>query len=355
EIIVPVKAAGIVDGRRPQDFDKLEHHKMWLGVQMLYDDTFVQSSVKLSESTNQYLLALLQAAELRFANIMDPVIELVLTKTTRVDDKFLFLDRSGEVNYYQSLQFLKDGAPGYGIHFGDADLVLFVTGRSVEPALLRPDGSWIGTPKIGGVCTGDKFGLVYDDGNSFSSATDLAQQISFLLGAERPAKHDGSLLSQAGGGSRYYGLSEEGKRAILEHYKKYHKLSSCCWKDRPRPIQPKYPADFMLDRNVDICEASYGTSYKEYPVQTEGRRVSAQCRIACRNDGGDRIRVREAFVPDGAKCGSEGQICVYGWCINRIGDYLSPPGLAIPAIAGGTPFDWDKLKLEIESENEDET
>ncbi|XP_029845011.3 uncharacterized protein LOC115328071, partial [Ixodes scapularis] len=354
EIIVPVKAASVVDGRKPKDFDKLEHHKMLLGVQMLYDNTFVQSSVKLSESINQYLLALLQAAELRFANMMDPVIELVLTQTTRVNDEFLVLDRSGEVDYYRSLQILKDGAPGYGIHFGDADIVLFVTGRIVEPAFLRADGSWIGMPKIGGVCTNGKFGLVYDNGNSFNGATDLAQQISLLLGAARPAEHDGSLLSQPGGGSRYYGLSEEGKTAILNHYKTHHKLSSCCWKDRPRPIKPKYPADFILDRRVDICNASYGPSYRECPAQMEGQRVSAQCRIACCKDDG-RIRVREAFVPDGAKCGSEGQICIYGWCIDRIGDYLSTPGLVIPAIAGGTAYDWEKLKSEIESENEDET
>uniref|UniRef100_A0A0K8RDR6 Putative metalloprotease n=1 Tax=Ixodes ricinus TaxID=34613 RepID=A0A0K8RDR6_IXORI len=350
EIIVCVKAATYVDGRAPQEFDKLEHHKMLLGVQMLYDDMFLQSRVKCLERTNLYLSALLNAAKLRFANMMDPVIDLVLTKITPVDDEFLFRDRFGDVNYYRSVQYMKDGALGYEVSFEGADLVLFVTGRPVEPPVLRQDGSWIGTPTIGGVCTRDRFGLVHDNGKSFSGATDLAQQISFLLGAVRPVSPDGSLLSQAGGGSQYYGLSKEGKAAILNHYKRHHRSESCCWKDRPRPIKPKYPVDFLLDRRVDICEAAYGAPYKECTLEADGKRVSAQCRIACCKDGGP---IREVFVPDGAKCGSEGQMCIYGWCIDRVGDYLTIPSLMIPAIPGGTAYDWDKIKSEIESDNSD--
>uniref|UniRef100_A0A0K8RBQ7 Putative metalloprotease n=1 Tax=Ixodes ricinus TaxID=34613 RepID=A0A0K8RBQ7_IXORI len=114
--------------------------------------------------------------------------------------------------------------------------------------------------------------------------------------------------------------------------------------------KPKYPVDFLLDRRVDICEASYGPSYKECTLEADGKRVSAQCRIACCKDGGP---IREVFVPDGAKCGSEGQMCIYGWCIDRVGDYLTIPSLMIPAIPGGTAYDWDKIKSEIESDNKD--
>ncbi|CAN8017224.1 unnamed protein product [Ixodes persulcatus] len=324
---------------------------MLLGVQILYDDMFLQSRVKCSERTNQYLLALLNAAQLRFVNMKDPFIELVLTEISRVDDEFLVRDRFGDVNYHRSLQFMKDGALGYEVSFEGADLVLFVTGRPVEPPVLRQDGSWIGTPTIGGVCTGDKFGLVYDDGKSFSAATDLAQQISFLftwLVRTRTAAN--VALGSSADGLGFRSVSLFSARSMMALYSRKSKSSNCCWKDRPRPMKPKYPADFLLDRRVDICEAAYGPSYRECLLEADGKRVSAQCRIACCKEGGP---TREVFVPDGAKCGSEGQMCIYGWCIDRVGDYLTIPSLVIPAIPGGTAYDWDKLKSEMESDNKD--
>uniref|UniRef100_A0A0K8RKN8 Putative metalloprotease n=1 Tax=Ixodes ricinus TaxID=34613 RepID=A0A0K8RKN8_IXORI len=172
-----VTAATVSSLRNQEEFDKLEHHIMSLGVQIVYDDAFLRSNVQLSTRVNQYLLALLQAAELRFADIIDPVIELILTQTTHVNDDFLFRYLRGNfkdmVNYYQSVQFMKDGALGYEVSFGEADLVLSVTGQLVEPPTLRPYGSWIGVPTIGGVCTNDKFGLLYDDGVPFSGAADI--------------------------------------------------------------------------------------------------------------------------------------------------------------------------------------
>uniref|UniRef100_A0A0K8RFD9 Putative metalloprotease n=1 Tax=Ixodes ricinus TaxID=34613 RepID=A0A0K8RFD9_IXORI len=348
-----VTAATVSSLRNQEEFDKMEHHMMSLGVQIVYDDAFLRSNVQLSTRVNQYLLALLQAAELRFVDIINPVIELILTETTQVDNDFLFRyargDFSGLVNYYQSVQFMKDGALGYEVSFGEADLVLFVTGQLVEPPTIRPYGSWIGVPKIGGVCTKDKFGLLYDDGVSFSGAADMAQQIAFLLGAVGPRVSDGSLLSQPGGGSYYYSLSEEGKKAILEHYKRKHKTKNGCWKDRPRPMIPKYPADFLLKRRVDICAETYGTSYQECP-EVDGKRITAQCRVLCCLDSSLK---KEALVPDGAVCGPDGEICIHGWCIDRIGDYISTPGLVISAIPGGTPYDWDQLKSQMKSENEE--
>ncbi|XP_040078666.1 uncharacterized protein LOC115328081 [Ixodes scapularis] len=348
-----VTAATVSSLRNQNEFDKLERPMMSLGVQIVYDDAFLRSDVKLLAGVKQYLSALLNAAELRFADMINPVIELILTQTTHVDDDFIFRyargDFYGMVNYYQSVQFMKDGALGYEVSFGEADLVLFVTGQSVEPPTLRPHGSWIGVPTIGGVCTKDKFGLLYDDGVSFSGATDMAQQIAFLLGAVGPRISDGSLLSQPGGGSYHYGLSDEGKKAIFEHYKRKHKTENGCWKDRPKPMIPKYPVDFLLERRVDICTETYGTPYKECP-EVDGQRITAECRVLCCLGGS---RKQEVFVPDGAECGPDGRMCIHGWCVDKIGDYISTPGLSISTIPGGTPYDWDKLKSQMQSENEE--
>uniref|UniRef100_A0A6B0V8F4 Putative secreted metalloprotease n=1 Tax=Ixodes ricinus TaxID=34613 RepID=A0A6B0V8F4_IXORI len=262
-------AATVSSLRNQQDFDKLEHHMMSLEVQLLYDDKFLQSDVKLSNAVDQYLSALLKAAQLRFLDMANPVIELTLTETTHVNDDFVIRygkgDFKGMVNYYYSVQYMKDGALGYGVSFDKADIVLFVTGHPVEPPTLRQHGSWIGVPTIGGACTKDKFGLIYDNGASFSGAADMSQQIAFLLGAAGPRRSDGSLLSQPGGGSYYYGLNEDDKNAIRRYYKRNHETENCCWKDRPRPMIPKYPADFLLQRSVDICRETFGPSYHECP------------------------------------------------------------------------------------------
>uniref|UniRef100_A0A6B0VB96 Putative secreted metalloprotease n=1 Tax=Ixodes ricinus TaxID=34613 RepID=A0A6B0VB96_IXORI len=348
-----VTAATVSSLRNQKEFDTLEHHKMSLGVQILYDDMFLRSNVQLTTRVNQYLLALLNAAGLRFADMANPVIELTLTKTTKVLDDILVRCQRGalidKVHYYHSLQFLKDGAPGFEVSFEEADIVLMITGQSVEPPTLLPHGSWIGRPTVGGVCTRDKIGLLHDDGVSFSGAVNMAQQIAFLLGAVEPLTSDGSLLSQPGGGSYYYGLNQKGKKAILEHYKKNHKTERGCWNDRPRPIVPKYPVDFLLERLVDICTATHGPPYHECKV-VDGQRITAACRIACCLDGSPRT---EALVPDGAACGPDGRMCIRGWCIDRIGDYISTPGLLISTVPGGTAYDWDRLKSQLQSENEE--
>uniref|UniRef100_V5H4W5 Putative tick metalloprotease n=1 Tax=Ixodes ricinus TaxID=34613 RepID=V5H4W5_IXORI len=195
-----------------------EANEMDVGVYFIFDDNFqVKSNDQGQPTLLEYLLTLLNAAQLRYLDIQKLRVVLSLVGASKIQlemQRYDYIRSRGQagvqLNAKNVHSYVKEHFTKNRNTYAEGDVVIFISGLNLLRVPQEPK-MWTGGPTIGGACGDDRVGLIHDDGQSFNGVGDLAQTIAFLLGATRDtswsASHSqarlGFLTSTIGGGPRY--------------------------------------------------------------------------------------------------------------------------------------------------------
>uniref|UniRef100_A0A6B0V7I7 Putative secreted metalloprotease n=1 Tax=Ixodes ricinus TaxID=34613 RepID=A0A6B0V7I7_IXORI len=307
----------------------------WFGVCITYDVTYTTINPYSSdkESFLEYIEAFIRAAELRFRDLENtrvilatrrieehtgnetlPVIETTSTGNSYVDSD----------NTILALTRMREGRPNY---YGDCDVLLFITGHSVDTHLINHDGTWHGLPMHGRICEKESVAFIHDNGRTFSGVHHFAQQLAFLLDAplQTSSGYYKSLMSPPGVGF-LYGVHVKGRLAIRTLLEKKTELPGDnfgCWRDVPYSLLYPLPYTY-LGTTSSPCGLYKLNECKDsvQGLQIDGQQVPAPpCKHTCCTQKGC---LKAVNWPDGKPCGVS-SVCVGGWCVNlATGNVMQP-------------------------------
>ncbi|CAN8002868.1 unnamed protein product, partial [Ixodes hexagonus] len=228
-----------------------------------------------SNHMTRYLTTFLKAVELRFSDMTNPKISLILTG-------IIEMDASTQAKIYDENSILLnrvDGSwtRGYlrkvrNIFPIDKDVILILTGFNLWAVGDSLGGNITNSADNRGACTTSNIALCEDDGLRFSGVGSAAQAIAQLLGARHDSssatnanclERRGYLLSSWTGMSDHYNLSACGKAQIANKLKSDKQRRECMLREpiveesmRGMQRSQELPYDFFNDTNP--CNLFYG-------------------------------------------------------------------------------------------------
>lgn len=206
----------------------------------------------------------------------------------------------------------------------EADMIFYVTLKSVDRKAENKT-EWSGFARRGEVCK-DKFGLISDNGKTFSGVDDMFAQASLLLGASRDqvdpenncSARDFLLLSSVYGGL-HPNLSSCSTNDLLK-FLTIEKNRECLEQEPKTKVDTRImlPSDYHKHYNYDICTSRY--SGRRGDVQTckarwPGPARNKTCVVHCCDY---RLRTPFLYMPpaaDGTECGDR-KICIKKECVD---------------------------------------
>uniref|UniRef100_A0A6B0V6C0 Putative secreted metalloprotease n=1 Tax=Ixodes ricinus TaxID=34613 RepID=A0A6B0V6C0_IXORI len=202
--------------------DTIQETEVRLEVTMILDKPYMAHSRE-NYNMTRYLSAFLNAVELRFSDMTDPKINLILAE-------IILIDASDQAKIYYENDILRYTVHGVWTRTHsryefpkNRGIILIMTGFDIWSAHYL-NGGPTNYAEVNGACTSNNknVALCEDDGLTFSGVGSAAQAIARLLGARfdtykgrnecRPDK--GYLLSSNTGVSSRYNLSACGKKQI---------------------------------------------------------------------------------------------------------------------------------------------
>uniref|UniRef100_A0A6B0V9L8 Putative secreted metalloprotease n=1 Tax=Ixodes ricinus TaxID=34613 RepID=A0A6B0V9L8_IXORI len=302
--------------------DTLRGKEVKLGVTVIVDLHYMTLS-RNSDHMTRYLKTFLNSVELRFSDMTDPKISLILTDVVLVD-------AAEQEQLYSNNYILRNTIHGSWTRHNsqyrfprDSGIILIMTGFDIWSAHYL-NGGPTNYAEVNGACTSNNknVALSEDDGLTFSGVGSAAQAIAMLLGAnleldlkktpKKCSRDEGYLLSSYYSGvSAHYNLSPCGKdqikNAILKSEGKRReclfkepKIESSVWEVKE---SRELPIDFF--KNSDPCNLRYGSpSCVNHWKKVDG------CKLECCIKKGSNKTVNKH---DGAPC--KNGICSNGECI----------------------------------------
>lgn len=213
----------------------------------------------------------------------------------------------------------------------EADMVFYVTLNSVDRKAENKT-EWSGFARRGEVCK-DKFGLISDNGKTFSGVDDMFAQATLLLGASRDqadpenncSATDFLLLSSVYGGL-YPNLSSCSTRDLLKFLS--IKENRECLEEEPKSkvdARVMLPSDYHKHYNYDICTSRYSGRRGDVLTCKEHHKLSGYnktCKVQCCEylrwyirRGKSPFSVSSLTAADGTHCG-ENKICLHEDCVD---------------------------------------
>ncbi|XP_040078626.1 uncharacterized protein LOC115320230 [Ixodes scapularis] len=307
----------------------------WIGVCIIYDQkyTTINPYSSTTEDFRAYLEVLVKAAELRFQDLENTKVILTATRIEehKGNETLPVIEEvsSGEA-YVESdktireLTKLREKKPSY---YRDCDVLLFITGHSVDTHLINEDKTWPGLPLQGRMCESESVAFIHDNGKTFSGSLYFAQQLAFLLNA--PLQTSSGLyksLMSLPEVSLLYNVHLKGRAAIrtlLEIKTGVHESNIGCWRDVPYSLVYPLPYSYLGIMSspcglysLEQCDKS------KQGLDINGQQVPAPpCKRRCCNKRG---RLEVVNWPDGRPCGVS-SVCVSGWCVNMASGAVVQP------------------------------
>uniref|UniRef100_A0A6B0V791 Putative secreted metalloprotease n=1 Tax=Ixodes ricinus TaxID=34613 RepID=A0A6B0V791_IXORI len=294
-----------------------------LGVQMVLDLHYRPLSRK-SASLTRYLTTFLSAVELRFSDMTDPKIKLVLTDIVE-------MKAADQAKIYDEIHILMNTIYGrwtrdylkekWNPFSRDTAITLIMTGFDLWSAHDTVGGNITNSADENGACTKSNVALCEDDGLTFSGVGSAAQAIAKLLGAKYDFSYGsrscqtyrGYLLNNYDGTSDHYNLSPCGKEEIKKEIEGSNDQRKTCLSGglnenkAKMEVQesPELPFDFFNRTNP--CNLKHGA-----PSCKPWRNVDG-CKVDCCLKQGVKEAVNKH---DGTPCGKgKSNICSNGECI----------------------------------------
>uniref|UniRef100_A0A0K8R6Z9 Putative metalloprotease n=1 Tax=Ixodes ricinus TaxID=34613 RepID=A0A0K8R6Z9_IXORI len=202
--------------------DTIQETEVRLEVTMILDKPYMAHSRE-NYNMTRYLSAFLNAVELRFSDMTDPKINLILAE-------IILIDASDQAKIYYENDILRYTVHGVWTRTHsryefpkNRGIILIMTGFDIWNAGTLK-GDMTSSAEENGACMPNKnnVALCEDDGLTFSGVGSAAQSIALLLGAsfdpnktpEHCSQDKGYLLSSNTGVSDHYNLSQCGKDEI---------------------------------------------------------------------------------------------------------------------------------------------
>uniref|UniRef100_A0A023G043 Putative tick metalloprotease 1 n=1 Tax=Amblyomma parvum TaxID=251391 RepID=A0A023G043_AMBPA len=278
-----------------------------------------------------YLCITLNSANLRFSDMANPKVRLMLTGTEQSRDETFLHGDDKYTHDSKTLNQFKSYATEKKSEFGNPDVAFFFTGRDVvtDDENGKTSTNGLGIAFLGGLCTEGYVGLGEDSPGAYTGMFTFSHEIGHLLGAQ----HDGSNQIPLVPG--YVGSQACSWNAgFLMSYKdigpNHQQFSQCsltqmrivityrgrkCWVilSAGQEEVDLFPGD------VITIEETCRTVFPDKP------KVSAEvihpkpneCKVRCsyQEEDGDYIYTysRNTTAPDFAPCGLN-KVCVRGYC-----------------------------------------
>uniref|UniRef100_A0A0K8R985 Putative metalloprotease n=1 Tax=Ixodes ricinus TaxID=34613 RepID=A0A0K8R985_IXORI len=149
----------------------------WIGVCIIYDQeyTTINPYSSTPEDFRAYLEVLVKAAELRFRDLENTKIILTVTRIEehKGNETLPVIEvGSSGMSYVESdktiqeLTKMRERRPSY---YSLCDVLLFITGHSVDTHLINDDGTWPGLPLKGRICEHESVAFIHDNGKTHST------------------------------------------------------------------------------------------------------------------------------------------------------------------------------------------
>ncbi|XP_040078665.1 uncharacterized protein LOC120850275 [Ixodes scapularis] len=307
----------------------------WISVCITYDEiyTTINPYSLDDESFLEYFKVFVKATELRFQDLENTRVILALRRIEKHtgNEKLPVIETTSSGNSYVdsdetilALTKVRAERPNY---YQDCDILLFITGNSVDTHLINHDGTWHGLPLKGRFCEHESVAFIHDNGKTFSGVHNFAQQLAFLLDAplQTSSGYYKSLMSPPGVGF-LYGVHLKGRlaiRTLLEKKTEVPGSNFGCWRDVPYSLLYPLPHDYLGTMSSPCSLYKLGKcNDPKQGLRIDGQQVPAPpCKHTCCKEGGCQIVVN---WPDGRPCGVS-SVCVSGWCVNlATGNVMQP-------------------------------
>uniref|UniRef100_A0A0K8RE34 Putative metalloprotease n=1 Tax=Ixodes ricinus TaxID=34613 RepID=A0A0K8RE34_IXORI len=292
-----------------------------LGVKMVLDLHYRPLSRNRAHLT-RYLTAFLRAVELRFSDMTDPTIKLILTdivEMNAIQESKIYYDNyiiRNTIYGVWTRDYLREKENPFK---GDTGIILIMTGFNLWRAFPL-SGDITNSADPNGACTRNNVALCEDDGLTFSGVGSAAQAVALLLGANFDTNktpgdcspYKGYLLSSNTGVSTHYNLSPCGQEQMKKAIKKSEGQRRACLFNQPitkgfvNEVNKslELPIDFF--NNTNPCNLLYGS-----PSCDKHWKRLGGCKLVCCIKDGSNITVNKH---DGTKC-NQHKICSNGECI----------------------------------------
>uniref|UniRef100_A0A6B0V8E5 Putative secreted metalloprotease n=1 Tax=Ixodes ricinus TaxID=34613 RepID=A0A6B0V8E5_IXORI len=307
----------------------------WIAVCILYDHkyTTINPYTSIPEAFQIYLKVLVKAAELRYRDLENTNVILSVTRIEehKGEEILPVIEASPSgMPYVDSdktileLTRMRERRPDY---YSSCDVLLLITGHSVDTHLTNADRTWPGLPLQGRICESESVAFIHDNGKTFSGVNSFAQQLAFLLNAplQTSAVYYKSLMSHPDESFLYnvHLKGRAGMRTLLEKNIEVPGNNFGCWRDVPHALLYPLPYNYL-----GITSSPCGFySLRECAEPQQGLIINGQqvpappCKHTCCTEGGCQKVVN---WPDGKPCGVS-SVCVSGWCVNMAGGNVVQP------------------------------
>uniref|UniRef100_A0A6B0V7Y6 Putative secreted metalloprotease n=1 Tax=Ixodes ricinus TaxID=34613 RepID=A0A6B0V7Y6_IXORI len=283
-----------------------------LGVTIILDVQYMPLSRKSAHLT-RYLTTFLKAVELRFSDMIDPKISLVLTD-------ILEMTPAQEADIYGMYNIIKNTI--YGIWTRDylretknpfpenEGIKLIMTGFDLWSADERVGGNITNSADKNGACTKSNVALCEDDGLTFSGVGSAAKAIAQLLGAEYDfnnsnqtcRQYHGYLLDNYTGISDHYNLSVCGKEYIKKRIEDSSAQRKACLSGGSNNNKAKMQVPESQELPFDFFERTNPCNLKHGAPSCKPWRNETGCKVHCCLKHGVNETVNKH---DGAPCGKK--------------------------------------------------
>uniref|UniRef100_L7LRD9 Putative tick salivary metalloprotease n=1 Tax=Rhipicephalus pulchellus TaxID=72859 RepID=L7LRD9_RHIPC len=314
-------------GRRGTDRRRNNTRKHDSGSPQRKGDTFVVELHVISDKKHQrdygkneeliaYMAIMINAVNLRYADMARPGVSFILIGITRSKDDVFAAMEQGLLDGSETLQgmkkYIKDGKVP-----GNPDILFLATGLDM---FMKPDGkinkSFLGIAFVGTICTESKVGVGEDTATSYSGVQTIAHELCHLLGSDHDKTaecpwEEGYLMSYEDGGLKNYRLSSCSEKAVR---KVYQNLKPECTEVQSRTNYmrkyKKYPGQTV--RAAYYCKKLFKIKGVKWFVRKNDN-LNKKCKMQCCHHTRVHYVCSTANILPGMSCG-DGKTCRRGVC-----------------------------------------